>query len=207
MPKAYLVTYQGQTLNLKEWGLKLGIPPQTIQHRFRCGVRGDALFASPNRQSTYKHGHSRKGGMSPTYKAWAHMKARCLNPNNKNYKDYGGRGIKVCDRWVNSFEAFLEDMGERPRGMTLDRIEVNKGYYPGNCRWASWQTQLTNRRDNRFVTIKGESRHLAEWARIIGITHSTLRHRLAHGWSDDDLLLPPGAKPRKTVDEEVAANA
>lgn len=80
------------------------------------------------------------------YWAWVQMKQRCNNPNNRNYKYYGGRGIKVCDRWAKSFIAFIEDMGERPNGLTLDRINVDGNYEPGNCRWATWSEQQLNKR-------------------------------------------------------------
>lgn len=83
---------------------------------------------------------------SPTYRSWATMKNRCLNPNTPRYKDYGGRGIKVCDAWINSFVSFYQDMGERPPGMTLDRINTNGNYEPSNCRWASNQLQARNKR-------------------------------------------------------------
>jgi hypothetical protein len=81
--------------------------------------------------------------LSPT---WSNIKQRCYNVNNKDYKHYGGRGIKVCDRWLESFENFLEDMGDRPDGYSLDRIDNNENYEPSNCRWADKETQIKNRR-------------------------------------------------------------
>lgn len=91
---------------------------------------------------TIKHGKSR----SSTRNSWRNMKQRCYNPNNHNYRYYGARGIKVCKRWLNSFENFLEDMGERPKGMTLDRKNSNGNYKKSNCRWADSSTQRANQR-------------------------------------------------------------
>jgi hypothetical protein len=98
-----------------------------------------------------KHGHTKKGGYcSPTYFSWRAMIARCCNPNHEHYASYGGRGIVVCDRW-RDFENFLSDMGERLIGTTLDRIDNDGNYEPGNCRWATAKQQRNNRRKRRVV--------------------------------------------------------
>ena len=94
------------------------------------------------------HGHCKKR-VSPTYKSWTSMKDRCNNLNADNYPRYGGKGVMVCDCWLNSFVAFLEDMGIRPEGTTLDRIDNDGNYEPGNCRWSTTSVQNSNRRSYR----------------------------------------------------------
>lgn len=126
----------------------------------------------------------------PAYYVWASMKRRCLNPNNKSYKNYGGRGIKVCERWME-YKNFLEDMGEPPRGYSLDRIDNNKGYSPDNCRWADIYTQRNNTRVNRMVTYKGKTLTTAQWAKIYSIPRKTIAYRLGRGWDLDKVFNTP----------------
>lgn len=121
------------------------------------------------------HGQSK----SPIYIVWMNMKARCCNPNHEKYPDYGGRGITVCTRWLDSFEDFSSDMGEMPSPKhSIDRIDVNGHYEPGNCRWATGFEQAHNRRDNRMYTYNGETKTMTEWAREYGLNPGTLSHRL-----------------------------
>lgn len=128
---------------------------------------------------------------SPTYIIWTNMKARCLNESAPYYKNYGGRGIKVCDRWKDSFENFLEDMGERPEGLTLERIDSNGNYEPSNCKWDNWTNQMNNRRVNRKVTYDGRTQTIAQWSREVGVDPSVIRNRLNSGASPEKAL---GAK-------------
>lgn len=118
---------------------------------------------------------------TPEFRAWQAMKSRCANPRSKSYKDYGGRGITFCDRW-KSFQGFFEDMGMRPVGGTLERIDNNAGYGPSNCRWATPAEQGVNKRNNRRLTFNGETLTLSQWVRRTGIAKNTLRNRLAAGW-------------------------
>lgn len=113
----------------------------------------------------------------PTYHIWGHMINRCTNPKNSGWKNYGGRGITVCERWL-SVQNFIADMGERPPGTTIDRINNDLGYSPDNCRWASPREQSRNSRRNRWLTFKGKTQCLQDWARELGINRTTLSHRL-----------------------------
>ena len=129
-----------------------------------------------------KHGH-RGGGKSVEYSAWDKMKQRCYNPNYKNYKYYGARGIRVCDRWLNSFEAFLEDMGKRPsENHSLDRYPNKYGNYePSNCRWATIIQQANNTTRNRLIEFNGKTQTMTEWIRELELKRSTVIDRLNNG--------------------------
>lgn len=118
---------------------------------------------------------------SPVYDVWTSMMQRCTNPNNPNFLHYGGRGIDVCERW-KSFENFFTDMGHKPKDLSLDRIDVNDGYSPSNCRWATNKEQGRNTRRNTFIEYNGKSRCLSEWSEITGIHKGTLLYRLRVGW-------------------------
>lgn len=117
--------------------------------------------------SSRTHGHRSNGAVTPEYEAWAGLIARCTNPNHKKYKDYGGRGIRVCDRWLNSFENFLEDMGFKPSPeLSLDRYPNNESgiYEKSNCRWATTIEQNRNRRSNRWIEYNGYNLIITQWA-------------------------------------------
>ena len=123
------------------------------------------------------------------YSIWHNMKTRCDNPNSRYFKDYGGRGIKICDRW-RDFSAFLEDLGQPPDGMTLDRIDNDRGYEPGNVRWASKKDQANNRRSSRVIEHGGERLTLQQWANRTGIKRATIAQRLDRGWPAAKALAP-----------------
>lgn len=126
----------------------------------------------------FKHGHSRRTGWSRTYKSWKAMKNRCLHETFKGFKNYGGRGIKVCDRWM-TFENFLIDMGERPKDKTLGRINNDGDYCKENCSWQTKIEQDNNRVTSHFLTFNGEKRTLIQWSRFLGIDISSFRYRMA----------------------------
>lgn len=119
------------------------------------------------------------------------MKRRCYNANTKDYPGYGGRGITVCDRWRNDFAAFLFDMGIRPPGASIDRIDNNGPYSPDNCRWTDSMTQAHNSSKVKRLTFRGEALPMSEWARRSGLQVSTLYARLRNGWTIERALTTP----------------
>lgn len=131
-----------------------------------------------NSKDKRKHGHS--GDKSTTeYNIWCGMKARCYNPKEPAHKNYGARGIKMCDRWLEKFENFLADMGMRPsKNHSIDRIDNNGNYEPSNCRWATWKQQAENTRKVRIEEYGGMKMNRSDWARKIGIHQSRLSQRL-----------------------------
>lgn len=137
------------------------------------------------------HGSSR----SATHNSWRAMKERCLSPSHEKFADYGGRGIEVCDRWL-SFENFAADMGDRPARMTLDRIDPNGNYEPGNCRWASAKTQAENRRGIGHMW-QGQIRTVADIARLTGLPRTSLQKRIrTYGDTVEEAVAHLSAYPR-----------
>lgn len=124
-----------------------------------------------------------------TYRCWAEMKKRCTNRKFKYFKNYGGRGISVCDRWLESFENFLADMGPAPLGMSIDRFPNNDGNYePENCRWATRHQQANNTSRNTFITFRGKTLTVAQWTVLLGFSEKLIAGRIRLGWSVEDAL-------------------
>lgn len=124
------------------------------------------------------HGKSR----TLTYKVWQGIHQRCENPQDIHYRSYGARGIKVCDSW-KSFENFYRDMGDKPEGYSIGRIDNDRDYEPKNCRWETTKQQAQNRNNTRNITYKGKTQSLALWATELGINYTTLDERIKNGWS------------------------
>lgn len=131
---------------------------------------------------------------TPGYTAWRDMIQRCKNPKLSNYHLYGGQGIKVCDKWLK-FDNFLEDMGEKPSGMTLDRTNNDGNYEPGNCRWATPKEQSRNRRINKYIEWNGKRLVAIDWQQETGINNITISTRLKRGWPVEQALTMPPFKP------------
>lgn len=130
-----------------------------------------------------------KHGMCKTkiYKIWAVMLQRCFNQDNKGYKNYGGRGIKVCSEWLK-FENFYKDMGDKPEGMTLDRKNNNLGYCKSNCKWSNRKEQNNNKRNNILITYKNKTQTLSQWAEELNINYNIFFYRFKSGWDIKKIL-------------------
>lgn len=160
------------------------------RHYKRLKKYGDAL--KPVLNHRLRHGHSVGGKTTSLYRTWAAMAERCHNPRSLAFKDYGARGIVVCDEWRRSFTAFYAFMGERPSpNHSIDRIENNRGYEPGNVRWATDAEQRRNRTDNVFLTVNGVTKCSADWADEVGLRRITLCSRLKKGWPAEKAVLTP----------------
>jgi hypothetical protein len=134
------------------------------------------------------------------YRAWIEMRRRCYDPKRPSYRLYGGRGVIVCDRWRYDFAAFLEDVGYAPSSAhSLDRINTEGGYEPGNVRWATAQEQSNNWRHNVFATVDGEAKTVADWARETGLHPATIGYRLRNGYDDTTAVSKPSKGWRRTI--------
>ena len=133
------------------------------------------------------------------YYAWVQLRRRCTSDTHKQYERYRGRGITFCDRW-ETYENFLEDMGRKPTSKhSIDRIDNNGNYEPGNCRWATKKEQGRNRSTNRFLEFNGESKSIAEWAEIYGLSYETLRSRINLGWTVEDAIETASMRKKLTI--------
>ena len=138
-------------------------------------------------------GHSSHGrAASPEYRSWQAMKSRCYRETDPRFRRYGARGIRVCRRWLDSFESFLADLGPKPSpAHSIERVDNDGDYEPGNCRWATPQEQGRNTARNRLVEYEGTRLTIAEWAERIGMNRETLRARFKYGWSAERALTTP----------------
>ncbi len=166
------------------------------KNRGRGRFCGKSCASSGKNNSSYKHGHSaRSTGQTKEYSTWAGIKQRTTNPNVQNAKYYLGRNIKMCNRWINSFDNFLEDMGEAPSAKhSIDRIDNNGNYEPSNCRWVTHKEQMANTRATKWLEFDGKRHTQEEWGRITGLTGLTILKRLKRGWSVEDALTKPKAR-------------
>lgn len=167
-----------------------------------CGCQKNA----PKPPTTFRRGAhigrwKSRGVRSSEFRAWQSMKKRCLNTRDQYYHVYGGRGIRVCDRWLESFENFLEDMGKKPsESHSLDRIDNDGNYCQENCRWATVEQQANNRQQTVSVTALGRTQSLQQWARETGLHPQTIQSRLKKfGWAPDEAVSVP-ARPRRARD-------
>jgi len=157
-------------------------------------IEAESIVSQKHRVVNFAMGSGRRThGKTGTraFSIWANMKTRCGNPKATRYKNYGGRGITVCDRWKNSFENFLADMGEPPEGMTLEREDTRGNYEPSNCKWATQKEQQRNRGNNHLITAESKTLCLAEWAEVQKLSRGTIKKRLARGWTPERAVTQP----------------
>jgi len=174
----------------------VGMKGRRIKHAVyecECGRKFVCISASVSRGLTSSCGCSigDRHGMRqyPVYRIWSHMKGRCNNVTDAAYGDYGGRGIKLCDRWDASFMNFYRDMGSPPEGGTIDRIDNSKGYSPENCRWSTRKEQARNRRSNVYLTVDGVTKLQSDWVKELGMSTSTIQRRRKKGWTERECVM------------------
>lgn len=166
----------------------------TLGYNLRKGLTKSCGCYRALKSSTLNliHGHSRVAKRSREYSSWINMKNRCYLPSKPDYSRYGALGIQVCDRWLASFQNFLEDMGECPQDHSLDRIDFLGNYEPSNCRWANNITQANNRKNVKQITYNGKTQSVADWCRELNLSHRTIRARIYdYGWNPEKALSTP----------------
>ncbi len=175
-------------------GVDVIVDRLTTGHTTSCGCFRHEMAVS----RLTRHGYSR----TRTHIAWQALIARCTNPNASGYDRYGGKGITVCQRWLDRFENFLADMGEAPtKGHSVDRINNALGYEPANCRWATVIEQANNRTSNVMLTAFGQTKTMQQWANdpICAVCYNILRWRIKQGWEHVAAITSPRQKVRRTA--------
>lgn len=171
----------GEVKSIRSGSLKSGFSES-------CGC----LFRELSSKRNSTHGGTRRNGIiTPEYLAWAQMKSRVYNKKLDGYKNYGGRGVTICDRWLK-FENFIADMGKKPSPKhSIDRKDNNGNYEPDNCRWATRKEQARNKRNNHIIVYGEESMTVVQWAERIGVSNYALYNRIRLGWPIEDILNKP----------------
>jgi len=154
-------------------------------------IKSCGCYSADMSATRFTHGNCRNGKISPTYKSWANMLQRCSNPKWHAYARYGGRGITVCEEW-HSFSVFLSEMGERPKGHSIERKDNNAGYSKQNCRWATRSEQISNRQNTILATLDGQTKTLKQWCAIMNLNYTTAWYRICKaGWTAERALKTP----------------
>ena len=183
----------GNTTNVRSAHLTSG-------HTWSCGCAHREQMEAW-KTLNFKHGRNRKRNPSKSYRCWEQIKSRCYNKNNISYPHYGGKGIQMWDGWINSPEAFcnyVEALDRyREQGTTIDRIDVSKGYEPGNLRWITMKEQQRNKSNNIWITAFGETKLLHDWEKEVNIYAETIKYRLNHGWGAEEALTTSPHQKRK----------
>lgn len=184
IPRVKCICDCGRITNVYLWDLRSGKTQS-------CGCLGlENSLKNIIKASKANIKHMMSG--SKTYQVWTHMIGRCTNPKDRAYKYYGARGIKVCKRWLDSFENFFDDMGESPLNLSLDRIDNNGDYCKNNCRWATKKEQAMNRRNTKFFTHNGKTLCMSDWSKELGGSKSLISFRINKlGWSLQKAVFTP----------------
>jgi hypothetical protein len=157
-------------------------------HTRSCGCYHNEI----RRKIRLTHGATADRKSTPEYRAWKAMKGRCFDPNNISYKNYGARGVTVCDQWLNDYPAFLKEIGRRPsKNHSVDRINNNGNYEPGNVRWATRKEQRRNSDRIHPVTINGITKIICDWAAVSGVPEESISARIRHGWEYERAVFYP----------------
>ena len=168
-------------------------------YKTSCGCK-KTMQRGPRPDVAKRNKENAKHAMSGnyTYSSWKAMKSRCYDKNDKDYPRWGGRGVTVCEAWRDSFVEFYKDMGERPQGHSIDRIDNDGNYEPGNCRWAIPKTQSNNTRQNYYIEYMGRTQTAKQWAEELNkVEYKTILYRLRTGWDTHEALTTPSTIKRK----------
>lgn len=186
-----VISYAGRGDGATLWNCVCECGKETVVAgpKLKCGFTKSCGCLCHERLAKFNTTHGR--AHTPIHNAWKTMKARCSNKKNKSFPRYGGRGITVCERWM-TFENFLSDMGDRPdKTYSIERLDNNRGYEPGNCVWAKAKTQGRNKSNNRLISACGTTLTLSEWCEMTGLGPSTISDRIKRGWDVEDALTTP----------------